>query len=443
VRWDWFAYLTAMALAELALAFLDPRLGIGLHLLLVFVLTAHAAFGADADRPLRVALLLVPFVRVASLAVPAAADRPIPWFAMTALPMLAGALAAWRMLRFTRSNLGLRTQGLPLQLGIGLLGIPMGVAESVAFGHLPATTPGTAASVALAVAVLLVSGFVLELTFRGVLQTAATICLGSAGLVYAGAAFAILHIPALTVASVLLGFAEGLALGWMVSATGSMIGVGLARGIANVVAVLVIPVLLTRWQIGPMSVLPAVLPAAPTAALQSTPATPSVAPSEVVPPEAGAAIGAVPATAPAQATPSTPELPTPVLRPAAVVAGAVPAAPAGLATPEPAPTPTPTPQPGAASRQATVVPTVPRPAATSASTDETALEPEPQPSPPPTPAGADQFETYTVQPGDSLYDLARAHGSTVAELARLNSIPNPAFILIGQQLRLPKAQTTP
>lgn len=43
---------------------------------------------------------------------------------------------------------------------------------------------------------------------------------------------------------------------------------------------------------------------------------------------------------------------------------------------------------------------------------------------------------YTVKPGDTLYSIARAHGTTVAELTRLNRLTGTA-IEVGQPLRLP------
>ncbi|ACO45857.1 M23 family metallopeptidase [Deinococcus deserti] len=43
---------------------------------------------------------------------------------------------------------------------------------------------------------------------------------------------------------------------------------------------------------------------------------------------------------------------------------------------------------------------------------------------------------YTVKPGDTLYSIARAHGTTVAELTRLNSLSGTE-ISVGQELRVP------
>ncbi|HHY09364.1 MAG TPA: LysM peptidoglycan-binding domain-containing protein [Firmicutes bacterium] len=50
--------------------------------------------------------------------------------------------------------------------------------------------------------------------------------------------------------------------------------------------------------------------------------------------------------------------------------------------------------------------------------------------------------TYEVQPGDTLYDIAKAHGISWEELAELNKIKDPKKMWAGTILRLP-AETTP
>ncbi|WP_034383227.1 M23 family metallopeptidase [Deinococcus sp. YIM 77859] len=45
-------------------------------------------------------------------------------------------------------------------------------------------------------------------------------------------------------------------------------------------------------------------------------------------------------------------------------------------------------------------------------------------------------DAYTVKPGDTLYSIARAHGTTVAEIMRLNKLGGTT-IAVGQTLRLP------
>ena len=58
-----------------------------------------------------------------------------------------------------------------------------------------------------------------------------------------------------------------------------------------------------------------------------------------------------------------------------------------------------------------------------------------QPSPVPTLAQASAI--YTVQPGDTLYDIARAHNAPLQKLAEINHITDPTTIMVGQQLLIP------
>ena len=47
-------------------------------------------------------------------------------------------------------------------------------------------------------------------------------------------------------------------------------------------------------------------------------------------------------------------------------------------------------------------------------------------------------ETYTVQPGDSLWSIGKKYGVTVQELQQTNSLDNPERLSIGQKLRIPR-----
>ncbi|HRQ37397.1 MAG TPA: LysM domain-containing protein [Chloroflexota bacterium] len=48
---------------------------------------------------------------------------------------------------------------------------------------------------------------------------------------------------------------------------------------------------------------------------------------------------------------------------------------------------------------------------------------------------------YTVQPGDTLFSIARRYNTTVSDLVATNQIANPNLILVGQQLNIPDAET--
>lgn len=47
---------------------------------------------------------------------------------------------------------------------------------------------------------------------------------------------------------------------------------------------------------------------------------------------------------------------------------------------------------------------------------------------------------YTVKPGDSIWEIARAHGTTQELVMRINNITNPRALRVGQQLRVPSPE---
>lgn len=48
------------------------------------------------------------------------------------------------------------------------------------------------------------------------------------------------------------------------------------------------------------------------------------------------------------------------------------------------------------------------------------------------PAGSNKANYYITRPGDTLWSIAQMHGTTVAELSRINGISNPNVIYPGQ-----------
>ncbi|MBN2390631.1 MAG: LysM peptidoglycan-binding domain-containing protein [Anaerolineae bacterium] len=101
---------------------------------------------------------------------------------------------------------------------------------------------------------------------------------------------------------------------------------------------------------------------------------------------------------------------------------------------------TPTPEPLSATPTPTSTPTLTSlPSATSTSLPMAGTpEPEaPCDSPPP------GWVIYTIQPGDTIYSLARNTGTTIEALAQANCIQDVTKIYAGQKLYVPKLPPTP
>jgi membrane-bound lytic murein transglycosylase D len=82
---------------------------------------------------------------------------------------------------------------------------------------------------------------------------------------------------------------------------------------------------------------------------------------------------------------------------------------------------------------ATVAPTSP-PTATAAPTS-----PPTATAAPATASPEVAFTEYTVQPGDTLFTIARVFGLTPEEILAVNTIANPDSLDVGQVIRIPRA----
>jgi membrane protease YdiL (CAAX protease family) len=91
-----------------------------------------------------------------------------------------------------------------------------------------------------ALILLVATGFVEELAFRGVMQRSAQ-ALGSWGWIYIAVVFSVLQIGHLSALHWLFVLAVALLFGWIVKRTGSILGVSLSHGLINVCLFLIFP----------------------------------------------------------------------------------------------------------------------------------------------------------------------------------------------------------
>jgi membrane protease YdiL (CAAX protease family) len=280
-RWPYLlAYLAAVIAAEVLISIpggdqgrdrpFQP-IGLSIHILLVFTLMFLSVVIQPKDAtlaPLLVAASLASLVRVFSLAVPRynflgvgpsargldPATNPlntIPWLALVSVPLLVSIGTVAYVQKLRPRDLGLRFErwvDIPLQVGVAMTGIPLGLLEFVILQIQPDqywVHEITFNSLVFGgLAIFFATGLSEELIFRAILLKRAVEGLGErAGLLYVTAIFASLHIFFLNGVDLVFVFAVGLFYGIIVLKTRNLWGVILSHSLGNVILYLVAPFL--------------------------------------------------------------------------------------------------------------------------------------------------------------------------------------------------------
>jgi len=176
-------YLLAITIAEAIVILLEPVtgivtasiIGIACHIIILVVAIIDAALiNKYFYERLVLSLSLIPLIRIISLSLPLADISRIWQFPIIYLPLLAAVIVLIRLLDYKPKDIGIRFGFLPVQLMIGLVGIGLGIIEYFLLTPEPLVNELTWQAAWLPALVLLLStGLVEELIFRGVLQKAA------------------------------------------------------------------------------------------------------------------------------------------------------------------------------------------------------------------------------------------------------------------------------
>lgn len=237
------AYLGVLIVAEVASTQLDPRVGLSLDAITLLALLAHGALAEKQPRRgFLLVLSLVPLMRVLALALPLAGFPLLNWYVLVSIPLFLAAFLTSRTIGLPRLRIGLTVGRLPAQMAIALSGLLFGYAEYRILQPEPLTTSLALSAIWLPALILLIcSGFLEELLFRGLLQWAAIETMGRFGILYVAVLFAMLHLGYQSASHLLLVFGVGLFFGWVVARTASLLGVTLAHGLTNILLFLVLP----------------------------------------------------------------------------------------------------------------------------------------------------------------------------------------------------------
>lgn len=243
-------YLGLIALAEILTATISSgtdfvRIGLSLHSLILVVLILHGASTVQTQtRRLLLTLALAPLIRILSISLPLQSLPLIYWYLIIGALLYVAAFVTARITNMSPMRMGLTFKGWPLQLAIALIGLGLGYMEFTILGPRPLIGSLSWETFLFPAFVLMIfTGFLEEIIFRGLVQNVSTTLLGRFGIWYGALLFAVLHIGYLSVADVSFVFGVGLLFGYIVQKTHSLLGVSLAHGFTNISMYLVYPFL--------------------------------------------------------------------------------------------------------------------------------------------------------------------------------------------------------
>jgi hypothetical protein len=237
-------YILYLIVAETLTTYGNPAIGLFFHAVLIFVILLHAAL-LDNKPPYRLVLTLImmPIIRLMSVAVPLVRFPPIAWYMVVSIPLFISAFTIMRILNLKPRQVGFTFRQLPLQVMIALTGVILGVAEYAILRPQPLLdSPTLWQFVEPSLYLLIGTGLMEELVFRGIIQQMAEEQMGiNPSILFSALIFAIMHIGWRSMLDLVIVFAAGVYWGWVFARTRSLVGITISHGITNIMLFLVLP----------------------------------------------------------------------------------------------------------------------------------------------------------------------------------------------------------
>ncbi|MGD0857076.1 MAG: CPBP family glutamic-type intramembrane protease [Dehalococcoidia bacterium] len=251
LRWEplpFWLYFIAIAVTEALTVYLYPLAGVIIYSIMMIGFIIQSAFITDPlKRNLVLAFSLIPMVRILSLLMPLGQLSLIYRFPIIYLPLLAATITVMWVTGLKPIDIGLNLKHWPYQaIGGVISGIAIGALEYLILGSSPLINTLTLKEFWLPALILLITtGLVEELIFRGVLQKFAVALMGRWGIILISLIFATLHMGFYAWGDVVFVFLVALFFAFIAKMTRSLLGVILSHGTANVILFLVAPFVLS------------------------------------------------------------------------------------------------------------------------------------------------------------------------------------------------------
>lgn len=235
-------FVLSLAAAEFITFYVNNLIGLICHFIILYSLIIGCLKARDKNQgKLWLALGLIPTIRIISLVIPIAEIAQIYWYLFIAIPLLVAVMAMMRLLRYNLNDIGFNWNQPIIQGIIIPVGFLLGAAGYFILQPEPLTRGLNLTTLLSPALILLLStGLVEVMIFRGVIQRAANV-LGSWDWIYVSAILAVLQIGHGSLMFGVLVFLVSLFFGWVVKKTGSIVGVCVAQGLFNIGMYLIFP----------------------------------------------------------------------------------------------------------------------------------------------------------------------------------------------------------
>jgi membrane protease YdiL (CAAX protease family) len=273
-------YFVLITFAEITVAYVSPQAGIFFHIIILGLLFIHSGFInkdkmsinklqwfmiKEKKKPsslvqklidkrvkltsILLALTLVPLIRILSLVMPLSHFPRIQWFIIIGVAVYLALFVLLYQQKINIKDCGLQLptkKHIPIEVGIILLGIPLGFAEYYILRPTPFIDSFSIENIIVAVLILFIAtGLMEEVIFRGLLQKKSTDILGVwPGILFITLIFAVLHIGNLSLLDVLLVFSIGGLYAVVVKTTKTVLGVSISHTVVNVFLFIICPLTL-------------------------------------------------------------------------------------------------------------------------------------------------------------------------------------------------------
>lgn len=236
-------YSTAIMLSEAIGVVVGPIPGaLCAAILLITILNHYVLSGNAPYRRVLPVLVLLPLLRILSLVMPANQLPELYWFVLIGIPLLIASIMVIRLLDLSWSQLGLFPRSWPMQIAIALSGVPLSIIGYLILLPKPLIPTLDWQHLAIGLAIIVIfTGFLEEIIFRGMLQTVASEILGGGGIIFTNALFTAVYLGSLSTSYILFISMVGLFFGWCASRTGSIWGVVVSHGLLNAGMLLIWP----------------------------------------------------------------------------------------------------------------------------------------------------------------------------------------------------------